>query len=294
MAEPFTDALKLLGFATPFVYAAATFGFFHYFDERISDEAKTAVSEWLLPKKYDKSAVSAAVLEMFDRIYTTPLLSWRALLRSVLITTGVTATLIYEMYRLTGSFESHNLIWNTPKLEFEVIDLLTKTFHAFVGALWIMLIVNIVTDYMSLFVVRRFLRAGVERPVISITAGPIVGVFFVILIFYVLVMFLLYFWMKMCPFQNDWCGLDIPFPVISFIVAAPIVNLSAFVVHLWLPILALCIAIVRVLNWLQVAVGKTQWLLKGGKEHPLDAIGYVAAALVFAGTGALRLAGLIG
>jgi hypothetical protein len=63
MAEPLTEALKLLGLATPFVYAAATFGLFHYFDEKISDEAKRAVSAWLQPKQYD----NAAVLEIFDQ-----------------------------------------------------------------------------------------------------------------------------------------------------------------------------------------------------------------------------------
>jgi hypothetical protein len=96
MAEPLTDALKLLGFATPFAYAAATFGFFHYFDEKISDEAKTAVSAWLQPKEYDKSAVAAAMLEMFDRIYTKPLFAWRALFRSALITIGIMLIFLYE------------------------------------------------------------------------------------------------------------------------------------------------------------------------------------------------------
>jgi hypothetical protein len=49
-----------------------------------------------------------------------------------------------------------------------------------------------------------------------------------------------------------------------------------------------------VLNLLRIAVGKAQRFFKGGKDHPLDAIAYVAAALIFAGAGALRLAGVIG
>jgi hypothetical protein len=99
MAESLTeDALKLLGFATPFAYAVATFGFFHYLDDKISDEARKAISAWLQPREYDKSAVAAAVLEMFDRIYTRPLLSWRALFRSVVVTVGVTAIFVYETY----------------------------------------------------------------------------------------------------------------------------------------------------------------------------------------------------
>jgi hypothetical protein len=35
-------------------------------------------------------------------------------------------------------------------------------------------------------------------------------------------------------------------------------------------------------------VGRTQWFLKEGKEHPLKAIGYVAAVVVFLGTVAGR------
>jgi hypothetical protein len=73
-----------------------------------------------------------------------------------------------------------------------------------------------------------------------------------------------------------------------------VVITPALAVHFWLPLVALCIVLLRALNLLRVAVGKTQWFFKGGKERPLDAIGYVAATLVFAGAGVLRLAGLVG
>ena len=36
MPGSFTEALKLLGFANPFIYAAATFAFFHYLDKKAS------------------------------------------------------------------------------------------------------------------------------------------------------------------------------------------------------------------------------------------------------------------
>ena len=72
------------------------------------------------------------------------------------------------------------------------------------------------------------------------------------------------------------------------------INLAALIVHLWLPMLALCIGIVKTLNWLRVAVGRTQWFFKTGNEHPLEALGYVAAGLVFIGVGAVRIASVIG
>jgi hypothetical protein len=47
---------------------------------------------------------------------------------------------------------------------------------------------------------------------------------------------------------------------------------------------ALGVLIVRSLTPLSWIVGRAQWALKEGKEHPLKAIGYVAAIVVFLGT----------
>jgi hypothetical protein len=76
------DAAKLLGLGTPFVYASATYGVFHYLDGRASGQAKQAISGWFKPLEYDAPALSAAMVELFDRLYTTPLFGWRAMLRS--------------------------------------------------------------------------------------------------------------------------------------------------------------------------------------------------------------------
>ena len=64
--------------------------------------------------------------------------------------------------------------------------------------------------------------------------------------------------------------------------------LAAFVVHLWLPLFAVCVVFLRALNYLRLAVGGVQWFVKKGREHPLDAIGYVAAGLVFVITVAIQ------
>jgi hypothetical protein len=50
------------------------------------------------------------------------------------------------------------------------------------------------------------------------------------------------------------------------------------------PLFALGIVIVRLLTPLSSMVGTVQWFLNNGKEHPLKAIGYVAALAVFLGT----------
>jgi hypothetical protein len=58
-----SEILKLTGFTTPFVYAAAVYGFFHYVDKKASAQAKKAISAWLQPKEYDKTAVADAIVE---------------------------------------------------------------------------------------------------------------------------------------------------------------------------------------------------------------------------------------
>ena len=58
--------------------------------------------------------------------------------------------------------------------------------------------------------------------------------------------------------------------------------LPALAVFVWLLLFALGILTARLLTALSWIVGRTQFL-KEGKEHPLKAIGYVAAVAVFLG-----------
>jgi hypothetical protein len=67
-----------------------------------------------------------------------------------------------------------------------------------------------------------------------------------------------------------------------------IFTLPAMAVFVWLPLFALGIVIARLLTPLSWIVGRAQWFLKEGNEHPLKAIGYVAAVVVFLGAVAGR------
>jgi hypothetical protein len=58
-------------------------------------------------------------------------------------------------------------------------------------------------------------------------------------------------------------------------------NIAALLVHLWLPFFALCVGLLKGLNYFQLATKGAQWFLKQGRLHPLDALGFVAAPLVF-------------
>jgi hypothetical protein len=52
-------------------------------------------------------------------------------------------------------------------------------------------------------------------------------------------------------------------------------------VFAWMPILGISLLYIRLFNLLTPIVSKVQWALKGGKEHPLIAVGYVAGGIVF-------------
>src|SRR5215469_4885126 len=90
------ELLKLLGFTTPLIYAAAAYGFFLFLDENASDEAKDLLAQTMRLKDYKKEQIASALVEVFDRIYTYPLLRWRAFGRSLLFTSVVSAIYLFE------------------------------------------------------------------------------------------------------------------------------------------------------------------------------------------------------
>jgi len=70
MPPRFTEAVKALGVTTPFIYAYAAYRVSCWLDAKSSGPTKRAISGWLEPKEYDRTAVQAAVLEIFDKVYT--------------------------------------------------------------------------------------------------------------------------------------------------------------------------------------------------------------------------------
>lgn len=262
-----SEVLKVLGFSTPFVYAAAVYGLFHYLDKKASGPAKQTISGWLQPKEYDKRAVANAMVEIFDHLYTRPLLGWRAFGRSALFTLCMSLIFLYEFGLIS---------------EKELIGLVG-------GLVWIIptlnLLVNILCDYVALFMIRRFLILGERRPIIASLFGPLAGIMLVLLsciiIFGFLIGMVAIILLVFGVHERDWARpLDIP--IVTSIYEALIDAL--FVVHMWLPLFAICVILLRGLNYFRLAIGWTQWFLKRGREHPLDAIGYVGASLVFIAT----------
>jgi hypothetical protein len=77
------ELAKQLGYSiAPFGYAALAYGFFLWLDKELSDETKAALARTMRWKDYKNEQVASALVEVFDRIYTYPLLRWRAFFRS--------------------------------------------------------------------------------------------------------------------------------------------------------------------------------------------------------------------
>jgi len=73
--------LEAAGLGTPFIFAAATYGLFFWLDRNASAPASKAISGWLKGQSYSRIDIRSAVISVFDRLYSSPLLRIRAFLR---------------------------------------------------------------------------------------------------------------------------------------------------------------------------------------------------------------------
>jgi hypothetical protein len=140
---------------------------------------------------------------------------------------------------------------------------------------------NAFSDYLSLFVVRKLLTLGRTKPLSAALIGPAFGIGavaslvlgrdLIVMHFWNLGLesLLVFLWDELHSYLFIWAG------------TYKGLALAALLVHLWLPLFALCISLLKVVNYLRGAVGWTQWFIKHGRYHPLDAVGYVAAVIVF-------------
>jgi len=268
-----TDVLKLLGLVSPFAYGYAVYQICMHFDKRgISAKTRVTLSTWLEPKTYSPSAVSNALLALFDRVYSKPLFAWRAFRRSAVISLTIIVICLYEVW----GPQDWTRDWSWGFWAYTYSNLIAS---------------NVISDYLSLFIVRYFLRVAPTKPVVTAFIAPLAGVLFVV---------------------SFWAGYDVLGVVIEHLVgfSSTVFDLwgiirgsieamvsspnngllaAALVVHLWLPLLALSVVLLKALNYFRAAVGMTQDFLSKGSSHPLEAIGYVAGAIVFVGTAVGRL-----
>jgi len=269
MEELLEKLAEHFGFVAPFGYAAAAYGLFHWLDENASDEAKAALARTMLFKDYKNEQVASALVEVFDRIYTYPLLRWRAFFRSLVFTTVVLAIYLFE-------FET------APPWKWRAPDWTIWT-----GAF----LFNILSDYLSLFVIRPLLVRSGTKPVIGLVLGTVSGAAIVLVGNLLREVFIEPFFLVAQghgPSPLVWLAAPMSWVAPVMFRAYMISSWPALAVFVWLPLFAVGILTARLLTPLSWMVGRAQWFLKEGKEHPLKAIGYVAAVVVFLGTVAGR------
>jgi hypothetical protein len=271
------EVLKLLGWGMPALYAYAVYRICLHFDKRgLSSKARKALSDWLRPKEYEKDGVRDAIIEIFDRIYTPPLLSWRTFLRSALLTICAYAIVFYETDRIV------------------FVSLLG---HSNPFMLGILVFRNVVLDYAGLFVVHWFLICRKESIAYALLLGPLCGMLTVGLAVFIVNFIWIYLYSPLDYHHVEFTFLnrvkfavDITMAVTVDIPGGHPATLAALLVYLWLPLFHVCVSILRILDYFRAAVGMTQRILSRGGDHPLEAIGYVAATIVFVTTVALRWA----
>ena len=241
-------------------------------------EAKRALSGWFRPLAYDKAAVAAALVEIFDRLYFRPLLSTRAFIRSGVVSVVVTTALFLAVLAassdrdvIAASFRDHTV--------------------TVLSAWGVSLLANVGSDYVSLFVVRRWLLLAGQKPIRALLVGPLLGASVILLVFYLkavlfsVIMVLVFQGVPLLEYSVSWPGL---FGGAIRMLLDEVAGFSgnpffwaAVAVHLWLPLFALGVLSMQALNWFFRATDWMQWVLEGGREHPLRAVGYVAAFTVF-------------
>jgi hypothetical protein len=265
MSPWLSEVLKVAGLITPALYAVGVYRFFRYLDKRASKQAKDAIAGWLRRLKYNEAAVAAATVEVFDRLYTRPLLGWRAFVRSMLFTFVMIVIFIYEVRPLFSRILEQELG---------------------IKDLWASIVANVVSDYLSLFVVRRWLVIGGKRPLLALFTGLLVGAFVIYVVNIIcqsvwLIYNLTTFGVPVLSAFQAWFRAISNMAVHSIMLKVNWFLVAAFAIHFWLPLFALGVVFVHAINWFILLVSKTQWFLKKGQEHPLEAIGWVAAAIVF-------------
>jgi hypothetical protein len=310
-AHEFVNLLPL-----QFIWAMLIYVCFRYADGRIGAGHKEAFSEWLQKtrayerdaraKKQIQEAIRKGILELFDRLYILPFstpaadpdspaptrkLGTRAFVISAIITTFITANLTILVILLDGSKAGVESQWN---ILFDKIFYSMKNNQGLDFAFRWGVPVNIIFDYLALYVIRSWLDTPRVTPRQALLFGPLAGILLVLScvgVRLVVHMIGIIYW-------NDDLYQHFPHSTVCISPAGassltyvgslcqepvqkifgPLFNihwpsaLAALIVHLWLPLVAFCVFLLRTAGFFHRFLGE---------KHPLEAIGIAAAIVVF-------------
>jgi hypothetical protein len=134
--------------------------------------------------------------------------------------------------------------------------------------------------------VRKWLQIAGKQPIFALIAAILVGAIIIIALYAIRgfltnVLARWIYWGEFPGFKFVWS---------SFYSSVTSVNFTgkylipAVAVHAWILLFGLGAIIVKLLGYFAWSVDKTQWFLKRGRNHSLQAIGYVGGAIVFVST----------
>jgi hypothetical protein len=262
----------LLGLGVPFYLAAATYGVFAWLDSIASDEATKVISSWLHGRSQHKPDLGNVIINAFDRVYTSPLLSFRAFRRSAAISAIIWLLLYFVPWagRLYASSQYNPIPFVLPMI-----------FQGLILSLFGI----VASDYVSLLFVRKFLILARMYPIFASIASCVVGVLVVVVSFIAFLIIgdiITFFTIPWFRQIMNW-NIDVVIGILYLAFSKLFLSLMspALVIHLWLPLFALSTLIARLIFWIFRAVEWAQWFLKQGDAHPLKAIGMVATIIVF-------------
>jgi hypothetical protein len=269
----------LIGLGVPFYLAAATYAVFIWLDNNASDDVTEVISSWLHGRSQRKPDFGNVIVNAFDWIYTSPLMQIKALRRSAAVSTTIWLLSYFIPWSVEFNFlPKESVFWNVAH---------DSSFISLAIGVMITLPFVILSDYISLFVVRGFLVLASAHPIKASIGAFTVGYFIITSLFSVLVsaMFYVVLALKLAVVTGDPAeSLVRAIYVVLFILFGNYflgILAPALIIHLWLPLFALSSLVIKVVYWMFRAVESAQWFLKQGDAHPFKAIGIVATIIVF-------------
>jgi hypothetical protein len=276
------DVLEPVGLGTPFYLAYATYWFFNWLDRNASAQATRAISGWLKGEPYRRIDVHFAIIAAFDLLYTSPLFRIRAFVRSTMLSCIVVfAYIVYLFYN-----DIYEIIYHGEGY-YRIYEIIGYVFSLNPNAGEAPLLSSfILSDYISLFCVRKCLYEARNRLLVSLFLAATMGGLVITACYAIgLGAWALLLWLR-------WHGILIQDDLVTYskLLFGPFLSLRqeiefmlpALLVYLWLPLFAIGALGVRLLYPIFRAVEWAQWFIKRGNQHPLRAMGWVAAVLVFA------------
>jgi hypothetical protein len=284
-----TKVLDQLGATTPFLYAAAIYGIFHWLDRKASGNAKEALSDRLGSWRVADKQVASALLETFDGIYGYPS-PIKIFVRVAIYSIVITLLTVLEF--------RHDIL-----VEVQAMANVPTPFKTnFIRTTLVQGTLNICSDFISVFIVRFILVKLRAFPLWGLVIGPTIGVMIMLTLIAFLQVFIAIEGGALSMPTVMWLIENIPFFLkqdAMYVFRTGHLNFRLImmipftVIHLWLPIFATSIVISNGINLATAGSAWTQWFIKRGKDHPFDAVGLVAAALVLATTLVLRIFGAV-